>query len=522
MALLEVTNVKKIYSTRFGGNKVQALFNVTFSVEEGEYVAIMGESGSGKTTLLNILAALDRPTSGEVLLEGKSITHLTEKEISAFRRKNLGFVFQDFNLLDTFSLRDNIYLPLVLAGEDYQEMEQKIRPIAKALHINQLLEKFPYEVSGGQKQRAAVVKTPWRSSGTPGSALSARYRVGVLLTDGRENGAAQEAVVGPDMLVHLLEEIVSRYQMGTLFAPYNRETFILFQLDEELALEERQKTLENWLRLLQNNIGQYLTGKMTIGVSQEYEELSETREQYQNAVLAAEQAFFHPERTVFFYKEALTSSAPGIFETKKFLEESWPEQFSEELERWFQVSGEQQLSVAVVKNMFQQNLRQLIQSILEEYHFEESFREKWRQEESLVSLISSAASSTELKDRALEYMQGFQEAALRAGAQNPLMEVLNYIDQHLDGKLTLPELAQMSCMSVPSFCKKFKEQTKMTVTQYINEKRVAYAATLLKQSKYSLEEVAELAGFSNANYLLRVFKKSTGKTIGQYRKQIKF
>ena len=158
MALLEVTNVKKIYSTRFGGNKVQALSNVTFSVEEGEYVAIMGESGSGKTTLLNILAALDRPTSGEVLLEGKSITHLTEKEISAFRRKNLGFVFQDFNLLDTFSLRDNIYLPLVLAGEDYQEMEQKIRPIAKALHIDQLLEKFPYEVSGGQKQRAAVAR----------------------------------------------------------------------------------------------------------------------------------------------------------------------------------------------------------------------------------------------------------------------------------------------------------------------------------------------------------------------------
>ena len=158
MALLEVTNVKKIYSTRFGGNKVQALSNVTFSVEEGEYVAIMGESGSGKTTLLNILAALDRPTSGEVLLEGKSITHLTEKEISAFRRKNLGFVFQDFNLLDTFSLRDNIYLPLVLAGEDYQEMEQKIRPIAKALHIDQLLEKFPYEVSGGQKQRISIAR----------------------------------------------------------------------------------------------------------------------------------------------------------------------------------------------------------------------------------------------------------------------------------------------------------------------------------------------------------------------------
>lgn len=158
MALLEVTNVKKIYSTRFGGNQVQALANVTFSVESGEFVAIMGESGSGKTTLLNILASLDRPTEGEVLLDGKSIVHLTEKEISAFRRNNLGFVFQDFNLLDTFSLRDNIYLPLVLAGEDYREMEQKIRPVAKALRITEILEKYPYEVSGGQKQRAAVAR----------------------------------------------------------------------------------------------------------------------------------------------------------------------------------------------------------------------------------------------------------------------------------------------------------------------------------------------------------------------------
>lgn len=158
MSLLEVTNVKKIYTTRFGGNQVQALSNVTFSVETGEFVAIMGESGSGKTTLLNILASLDRPTEGDVLLEGKSIVRLTEKEISAFRRKNLGFVFQDFNLLDTFSLRDNIYLPLVLAGEDYREMEQKIRPIARALRITDILDKYPYEVSGGQKQRAAVAR----------------------------------------------------------------------------------------------------------------------------------------------------------------------------------------------------------------------------------------------------------------------------------------------------------------------------------------------------------------------------
>ena len=158
MELLEVNHLKKIYTTRFGKNKVQALSDVSFAVEQGEYVAIMGESGSGKTTLLNILASLDKPTSGEVLLEGKNIVELREKEISAFRRKNLGFVFQDFNLLDTFNLRDNIYLPLVLAGEDYREMEQKIRPIAKKLRIEEILDKYPYEVSGGQKQRAAVAR----------------------------------------------------------------------------------------------------------------------------------------------------------------------------------------------------------------------------------------------------------------------------------------------------------------------------------------------------------------------------
>ena len=158
MEFLEVNHVKKIYSTRFGKNKVQALENVSFSVERGEYVAIMGESGSGKTTLLNILASLDKPTSGEVLLEGKNIVNLREKEISSFRRKNLGFVFQDFNLLDTFNLRDNIFLPLVLAGEDYREMEQKIRPIAMKLRISEILDKYPYEVSGGQKQRVAVAR----------------------------------------------------------------------------------------------------------------------------------------------------------------------------------------------------------------------------------------------------------------------------------------------------------------------------------------------------------------------------
>ncbi len=158
MPLLEVKNVKKIYTTRFGGAQVQALRAVNFSVEQGEYVAIMGESGSGKTTLLNIIASLDRPTAGKVLLAGEDVTSIAEKQLSVFRREKLGFVFQDFNLLDTFCIRDNIYLPLVLSGENYKKMEERLAPIAKKLQIEDILDKYPYEISGGQKQRCAVAR----------------------------------------------------------------------------------------------------------------------------------------------------------------------------------------------------------------------------------------------------------------------------------------------------------------------------------------------------------------------------
>lgn len=158
MRILEVKNIKKTYTTRFGGNKVEALKNVNFTVEEGEYVAIMGESGSGKTTLLNILAALDKPTAGSVILDGKDLSKIKESVVSTFRRDNLGFVFQDFNLLDTFTLEDNIYLPLVLAGKSYKEMSDRLAFIADTLGIADILKKYPYEVSGGQKQRAAVAR----------------------------------------------------------------------------------------------------------------------------------------------------------------------------------------------------------------------------------------------------------------------------------------------------------------------------------------------------------------------------
>ncbi len=158
MSLLEARNIRKVYKTRFGGAAVEALRSVNFTVEQGEYVAIMGESGSGKTTLLNILAALDKPTEGTVILDGMDLSAIRDSEAAKFRRDHLGYVFQDFNLLDTFSLEDNIYLPLVLAGKRPEEMKRRLDEIAGPLGIGSLLKKYPYEVSGGQKQRAAVAR----------------------------------------------------------------------------------------------------------------------------------------------------------------------------------------------------------------------------------------------------------------------------------------------------------------------------------------------------------------------------
>ncbi len=158
MSILEIQGIQKVYTTRIGGNKVEALKNVNFEVEDGEFVAIMGESGSGKTTLLNILAGIDKPTSGRVVLDQKDITKIKDASIANFRRDNLGFVFQDFNLLDTFSVEDNIYLPLVLANKSHTEMRNRLIPIAKLLNITGILKKFPYEISGGQKQRVAVAR----------------------------------------------------------------------------------------------------------------------------------------------------------------------------------------------------------------------------------------------------------------------------------------------------------------------------------------------------------------------------
>ena len=200
MSILEVSGLRKVYTTRFVGSQVEALRSVSFTVEQGEYVAVMGESGSGKTTLLNILAALDRPTAGSVTLDGRELSRIGDADAAAFRRDHLGFVFQEFNLLDTFSLEDNIALPLVLAGKNYRQISEKLAPIARRLGIAPLLKKYPYEVSGGQKQRAAVARAVITEprlllADEPTGALDSRSSEELLRLFGELNRSGQTIVM---------------------------------------------------------------------------------------------------------------------------------------------------------------------------------------------------------------------------------------------------------------------------------------------------------------------------------------
>lgn len=241
MKLLEVQNLKKVYTTRFGGHKVQALADVTFSVEAGEYAAIMGESGSGKTTLLNIIASLDRPTSGKVLLEGRDLTSIPERELAAFRRDNLGFVFQDFNLLDTFTIQDNIFLPLVLAGRDYGEMRARLAPLASKLGIGKILGKFPYEVSGGEKQRAAVARALITRpklilADEPTGALDSRSSDSLLRLFGEINGEGQTIL----MVTHSVKAASHAKRVlfikdGAVFHELYRGDFSVGEMYEQIA-----------------------------------------------------------------------------------------------------------------------------------------------------------------------------------------------------------------------------------------------------------------------------------------------
>ncbi len=322
------------------------------------------------------------------------------------------------------------------------------------------------------------------------------------------------------MLIHLLEGILKRYEMGTLFTPFDQEMFILFQFPLEVSKDELQSTAERNLALIQKNMEQYITATMVFGISSFFTDLKETRSRYREAEEALNMCFYEPGQAFFYYRKMSGNLEEVSFSAEHFLEQdAGILTFERELEQFLQNAYFKRISVQRMKDLLIQGMMMLHYQILKEYQLEEELLKKWKSSAIFIGSISQASNVAVLKEELVHIVKEFQQDIREALVHDELREVFSYIEKNLDQKIALTDLTEICCMSVPSFSKKFKERTGMTTTEYINERRIERAKILLKNQKYSLWEIAEQTGFSNTNYLIRVFKKMTGQTVGEYRQK---
>lgn len=319
------------------------------------------------------------------------------------------------------------------------------------------------------------------------------------------------------MLMHLLEKIVARYEMGTLFAPYGREMFLVFQFGTEGTPKERQESIYENLSVIDKNIYQYISGSMFYGVSTEFEDLKEMQEKYEEAASALEMRFYDPSKTICTYRKPSQFEIMN-FSREQFLEEDGLAVFERELRECMQKASISRMAVWSLKGQLVQVFGRLVYTVIREHRLQDVIQQKWTADNFLMAAVSQTKNVDSLTALLLKIAEEFREECLAELDKNELAEVMAYIEKNLSDKLSLKELAEMSCMSIPSFSRKFKEYTGETLIQYLNEQRIEQAKILLKNKNASLEEIAEEVGFSNANYLIRVFKKVTGQTISEYRK----
>lgn len=346
------------------------------------------------------------------------------------------------------------------------------------------------------------------------------FAIGVVHLAEREGLQGQsDANLDSLMLTHLLEGIVERYQMGTLFAPYNREIFIIFRFPCDIKKDELKKALDTNTSLIIKNMKQYISSRVVFGISTVFTDLKLTREKYEEAVEAVQQSFYERESICFQYSGKSRSPEPLRFSAENFLDKNGMIMFQQELDMYLRKACFHKVSVSKLKEQLIQAVMLLVYQITKEYSLSEEFTQKWNSEAMFISLITLSVSESTLKERLLTVIQQFRAELAAELEKDDLFQVFSYIEQNLEKKLTLSELTDICCMSIPSFSKKFKERTGMTAVEYINERRIEKAKALMKNQNYSLWQIAELTGFSNANYLVRVFKKVTGQTASEYRKQ---
>lgn len=348
------------------------------------------------------------------------------------------------------------------------------------------------------------------------------YRLGVLrVKTGKTIYSDKESHMEGAMLVHLLEEIVSRYKMGTLFAPYNREIFVVFRFGEELTEEDRKRSLEDNISTIDINMCQYMNDELIYGLSREFESLQDTKMKYEEAVLAADLNFYEPEKNIFYFKEEQNQKNKVYprFSAKSFLDNDGIDIFESELRTVLQKAFFHRTDVNSLKEQMIQNINILTYEILKEHGFGDELMRRHNIDAAYISAITTASDIQILGEKLLEAVRQFRKELILELEKDDFSKVFSYIEKHLTEKISLTELAEQSCMSVPSFCKKFKDRTGTTLVQYMNEKRIEKAKILMKNRNYSLWQISEMTGFSNANYLIRVFKKITGQTVSEYRSQ---
>ena len=341
-----------------------------------------------------------------------------------------------------------------------------------------------------------------------------------------ENGSdatrAETGMAGLDgsMLVSLLEEVVFRYRMGTLFSPYNREMFLIFRFKRKIGKQELDEELSKNLSVIGGNAKQYINGKLIFGVSSPFTELKDSRERYEEAKSAADLDFYDLDRVAYVLPEELPEPAPVSFSSDRFAGQKGLQIFTEELHKTCTDARHRKAEAERFRNCLIQGLNDMIYRVLHENRLSSGFMEKWKISFRVISLVTKARSLKRLEQELGELLKEFHEDLLSELNVDEFSGIFRYIEQNLDQKISLTDLAEIGCMSIPSLSKKFKERTGLTITQYVNRERIRRAQSLMKNPSNSLWQIAEITGFANVNYLIRVFKKVTGMTVGEYRRQL--
>ncbi len=452
-----------------------------------------------------------------------------EEALAFLRENNVDVVLTDIEMADMNGLefiacirREHLAQGIIIlsAHEDFRYAQEAIEKgtnsyllkmdISEEKLVQEVRKVYEQTKTDGESHRAPLKKQEPMKEGI--------HMVGLLWMTNQENKS--EPHQRGAMLVHLLEDLVGRYQMGTLFSPYNKELFIIFYFESSSTHADREKDLAENIRVLHENLEQYVDDQIVFGISSEFTDLTEMRNRYEGALAAAELSFYGFSRTTYREEEVSRQVPAFVFSTDKWNTDEDLSVFAAELEQLLLDARRKRMDVTLFKEQLIQSLNWMVYQIIQENRVRQEFIDEWNQNSRLISLITGSVNMDYMKENIMDWIGKFRMAVHNELAADEFAEIMRYIEQHLRDKIVLADLAEVGCMSTATMCRKFKERSGTTIVQYINERRIERAKQLMNNKNYTLAQIADEVGFSNENYLIRVFKKVTGITVGDYRRNL--